>query len=155
MFSSQIFSEVISCLRGYSKILALKDYLGSWGEMRGSVDAEICDSPMPRSTGQRNTIYRRRNGVQHLHDSTIVHWSSQMAKQRRTIICEPWFPLQHSKMPRTLNLSRICPRDCFWGFQSGGLEFVKNCQNLSENYRFSNVDKFLTNSSPPDWNPQK
>ena len=29
------------------------------------------------------------------------------------------------------------------------------CQNLSESYRFSSFDKFLTNSSRPDWNPQK
>ena len=35
------------------------------------------------------------------------------------------------------------------------LEFVKICQSLSENYRFSNFHKFLTNFSPPEWNPQK
>ena len=32
------------------------------------------------------------------------------------------------------------------------------CQNLSKFVRklpFSNFDIFLTNSSPPDWNPQK
>ena len=40
------------------------------------------------------------------------------------------------------NLSKICPSDCFGGFQSGGLKFGKICQNLSENYRFSNFDKF-------------
>ena len=54
-------------------------------------------------------------------------------------------PLQHSKMPRTPNLFKICPDNCFLGFQSGGLKFVKNLsniENLSGNWRF---DKFLTN----------
>ena len=38
--------------------------------------------------------------------------------------CEPFFPLQHSKTPdETPKLSKICPSDCFWGFQSGGLKF--------------------------------
>ena len=69
--------------------------------------------------------------------------------------CEPFFPLQHSKAPRTLNLSKICPSDCFWESQSGGLEFVKNLSNFVRNYRFSNFGKFLTNSSPPDWDSQK
>ena len=60
-----------------------------------------------------------------------------------------------TKTPETPNLSEICPSDCFWGFQSRGLKFGKICQNLSENYHFSNFDEFLTNFSPPDWNPQK
>ena len=46
--------------------------------------------------------------------------------------CEPFFPLQHSKTPRTPNLSKICPDDCFSGFQSGGPKFVKN---LSKNWK--------------------
>ena len=41
-------------------------------------------------------------------------------------ICKPLFPLQHSKTPWTPNLSKVCPSGGFWGFQSGGLEFVKD-----------------------------
>ena len=46
-------------------------------------------------------------------------------------------------MPETPNLSKICPSDCFGGFQSVGRKFEKICQNLSENCRFSNFDKFF------------
>ena len=56
--------------------------------------------------------------------------------------CEPFSPLQPSKKPETPNLSEICPRDCFGGFQSGELKFGIICQNLSENYRFSNFKLF-------------
>ena len=35
-------------------------------------------------------------------------------------------PLTAFKRPRTPNLSRSCPDDCFSGFQSGGPKFVKN-----------------------------
>ena len=60
-------------------------------------------------------------------------------------ICEPFFPLQHSKTPRTPNLSKICPDDCFSGFPSGGRKFV---QNLSKIWKFVwklSFFKFLTN----------
>ena len=46
------------------------------------------------------------------------------------VSCETFFHLQHPKTPRTPNLSKICPSDCFWGFQSGGQKFEKSCQNL-------------------------
>ena len=39
--------------------------------------------------------------------------------------CEPSGPLQHSKMPRTPHLSKICPDNCFSRFQSGRPKFVK------------------------------
>ena len=68
--------------------------------------------------------------------------------------CEPFSPLQPSKTPETPNLSQICPSDCFGGFQSGGLKFGKICQNLSENYRFSNFDKFFQISVPLTGTPQ-
>ena len=68
--------------------------------------------------------------------------------------CEPFSPLQPSKTPETPNLSEICPSDCFWGFQSGGLKFGKICQNLSENYRFSNFDKFFQISVPVTGTPK-
>ena len=41
-------------------------------------------------------------------------------------------PLTAFKMPWAPKLSRISPGDCFWGFQSGGLEFVKKLS--SKNY---------------------
>ena len=59
----------------------------------------------------------------------------------RNSSCEPFFPLQHSKTPRNPNLSKICPDDCFSGFQSVGV--------------FQFFDKFLTNLGPPDWNPER
>ena len=71
-----------------------------------------------------------------------------------TTSCEPLTPLQPSKTPETPNLSEICPSDCFWGFQSGGLKFVKICQNLSENYRFSNFDEFFQISVPLTGTPK-
>ena len=42
-------------------------------------------------------------------------------------------------------------------FQSGGLEFVKNlCKKKKKTVIFrTNFFKFLTNSSPPDWNTKK
>ena len=62
----------------------------------------------------------------------------------------------NTKTTRTPNLSKICPYDCFWGFQSGGLNFVKKiCQTFEKRQFRTNFDKFLTNFSPPDWNPQK
>ena len=70
--------------------------------------------------------------------------------------CEPFSPLQPSKTPETPNLSKICPSDCFGGFQSGGLKFGKICrQNLSENYLFrTNFDKFFQISVPLTGTPQ-
>ena len=49
------------------------------------------------------------------------------------------FPLTAFKTPRTPNLSKICPSDCFWGFQAGGQKFVKNLSKFEER-QFS--DKF-------------
>ena len=42
------------------------------------------------------------------------------------------FPLTAFKNARTPSLSKICPDDCFSGFQSGGPKFVKN---VSENWK--------------------
>ena len=44
--------------------------------------------------------------------------------------CESFFTLQHSKMPRTPNLSKICPDDCFSEFQSAGPKFVENLSKI-------------------------
>ena len=49
-----------------------------------------------------------------------------------TDCCETFFPLQHSKTPRTPNLSKICPSDCFSGFQSGCPKFVKNLSKFEK-----------------------
>ena len=68
--------------------------------------------------------------------------------------CEPFPPYSLQKRPKRPNLSKICPCDCFGGFQSGGLKFGKICQNLSENYRFSNFDKFFQISVPLTGTPQ-
>ena len=50
---------------------------------------------------------------------------------------------------------QICPSDCFGGFQSGGPKFGKICQNLSENYRFSNFEKSFQISVPLTGTPHK
>ena len=52
-------------------------------------------------------------------------------------------------------VQKICPGNCFGGFQSGGLKFEKICQNLSENDRFSKFDKFFQISVPLTGTPQQ
>ena len=79
---------------------------------------------------------------------------SKKASPFSILPCEPFFPLHHSKTPETPNLSKICPSDCFWGFQSGGRKFEKICQNLSENCCFSNFDKFFQIFVPLSGTPQ-
>ena len=44
---------------------------------------------------------------------------------RVVLSCEPSRPLQHSKIPRTPRLFKICPDDCCSGFQSGGPNWSK------------------------------
>ena len=70
-------------------------------------------------------------------------------------IANPFSPHSIQKRPEP----QICPSDCFWGFQSGGLEFSdKICQNLSENYRFlffcfwQNFDNFSPRTGTPQNN---
>ena len=66
------------------------------------------------------------------------------------------FPLTAFKnAPNPKFVQNLSQRLFLGGFQSGGQKFVKNCQNLSENYDFSNFNNFFTNFRPPDWNPQK
>ena len=62
--------------------------------------------------------------------------------------CEPFSPLQPSKTPETPNLSKICPSDCFGGFQSGGLKFGKICQNLKNGNFRTKFDKSFQIQSP-------
>ena len=59
--------------------------------------------------------------------------------------CKPSGPLQHLKMPRTPNLSKICPDDCFSGFQSGGPKFVKNLSKIWKTTISRQIFKFSTN----------
>ena len=68
--------------------------------------------------------------------------------------CEPFSPLQPSKTLETPNLSKICPSDCFGGFQSGGLKFGKICQNLKNGNFRTNFDKFFQISVPLTGTPQ-
>ena len=72
-----------------------------------------------------------------------------------TQCCEPFFPLQHSKTPRTPNLSKICPSDCFWGCQSGGQKFAKkNCQNLKNHNFQTKFDNFFQIFDPLTGTPK-
>ena len=71
-----------------------------------------------------------------------------------TLSCEPFSPLQPSTTPETPNLSKICPSDCFGGFQSGGLKFEKICQNLKNGNSRTNFDKFFQISVPLTGTPQ-
>ena len=69
-------------------------------------------------------------------------WSNDHFGQNDLIpnwICEPFFPLQHSKTPRTPNLIKICPDDCFSGFQLGEPKFVKNCRKFVRKLSFFNL----------------
>ena len=62
---------------------------------------------------------------------TLVEiWEKRKPINKNPESCEPFFPLQHSKTPRTPNLSKISPDDCFLGFQSGGPKFVKICRKI-------------------------
>ena len=71
------------------------------------------------------------------------------------MVASPFPPLQPSKTPETPNLSKICPSDCFGGFQSGGLKFGKTCQKFEKNGNFrTNFDKFFQISVPLTGTPQ-
>ena len=81
---------------------------------------------------------------------TLITVSKVYALSRRdsrrcwmVLCCEPFSPLQPSKTPETPNLSKICPSDCFGGFQSGGLKFGKICLNLKNGNFRTNFDNFF------------
>ena len=86
----------------------------------------------------------------------ILNFFNLWALREYPKIANPFPPYSIQKAPRTPNLSKICPDDCFSGFQSGGLKFVKKLSK-NDNFRtnFQIFDKFLTNLGPPDWNPEK
>ena len=66
-----------------------------------------------------------------------VHWVASVQKWGcpteflHVYCCKPFFSLPHSKTPRTPNLSKIYPDDCFSGFQSGD----PNLQQMSKNWK--------------------
>ena len=68
--------------------------------------------------------------------------------------CETFSPLQPSKKRRTPNLSKICPSDCFWGFQSRGQEIEKKCQNLKNRNFQTNFDNFFQIFDPLTGTPK-
>ena len=71
-------------------------------------------------------------------------------------LANPFPPYSFQKRPEPQICPKFVPAIVFGGSSQGDWNLSKICQNLSENYRFfSNFDKFLTNSSPPDWNPPK
>ena len=51
-------------------------------------------------------------------------------------------PYSFQKTPRTPKLSKICPSDCFWGFQQGGQKFAKNLSKLKNGNFQTNFDRF-------------
>ena len=69
----------------------------------------------------------------------------------KTMPSEPLFCLQLSKTPRTPNLSKICPGDCFWGFHPIGWTGIcqQKLSRFVREHRFSDFYRFLTNFSPP------
>ena len=96
-------------------------------------------TPSPRPPGSHYLSGIPRILFRGLSDSSGFGSVPAPSQNLGASACEPSRPLQHSKMPRTPNLPKICPDDCFSGFQSGG-------PNLSRNCRFSNFrqifDKF-------------
>ena len=71
------------------------------------------------------------------------------AVSTQVLRCEPFFPLQHSKTPRTPNLSKICPSDRFWGFQTGGLKFVKNLSKFVRKLPFFKFRQIIDRFQSP------
>ena len=91
--------------------------------------------------------------------SSCECWPARSASKLQNVFLlrfsNPFPPLQRSKTPETPNLSKICPSDCFWGFQSGGLKIGKICQNFEKKKKKTVIFGQILNFSPPDWNPQK
>ena len=75
-----------------------------------------------------------------MHASLRVRCHDAVNLEKNAIELRNLFPLTAFKNAPNPNLSKICPSDCFWVFQSGDQKSVKDCQKLSENYRFSNFD---------------
>ena len=67
----------------------------------------------------------------------------EFCEHQQILDCEPSGPLQHSKMPRTPNLSKTCPDDWFSGSQIRGTQI---CQTLVKKTR-QFPDKFFNFSA--------
>ena len=66
----------------------------------------------------------------------------------------PCKPSQHSKMPRTPNMSKLC----FSGFQSGGPNLSKICRRRKKKKhsgQMFNFRQLFDKLGPPDWSPEK
>ena len=74
---------------------------------------------------------------------------------------EPSGPLQHSKRPRTPDLSKICPEDCFFpGSNQGGPNLSKICRMCEKKRRqfpdkFSNFRQIFDQFGSPWSEPEK
>ena len=77
--------------------------------------------------------------------------ASRVAAINPRVVANPPAPYSIKKCPEPQILSKICPDDCFSGFQSGGPNFVKNLKRQFPDKFF----KILTNLGPPDWIPEK
>ena len=71
-----------------------------------------------------------------------------------TRVANPFSHLQLSKTPQTSNLSKICPGNFFWCSSQEDWNSSKLSEFENGSFR-TNSNKFLTNSSPPAWNPPK
>ena len=76
-----------------------------------------------------------------MHPPSKTKWPKQKNQNLRTLL--PLTAIKNTPNPKFVqNLSRAI---VFGGSSPGDWNLSKICQNLSENYRFSNFDKFLTN----------
>ena len=73
--------------------------------------------------------------------------------EKQTNLAKPFSPYSIQKCPETQIYPKFCSSDCFGGTQSGQ-KIVKDCQNLSENYGFSNFYNFLQIFDPLTGTPQ-
>ena len=79
-------------------------------------------------------------------------WGAE--KNTHTHTLRTLFPLTAFKNARNPEFVQICPSDCFWGFQSGGLKFGKICQNLKNGNFRTNFDNFFQISVPLTGTPK-
>ena len=100
-------------------------------------------------------ISRFVNILQHLSRNFPAIFSGNPRTDQRCRSClglRTLFPLTAFKNAPKPQFVQNFSQRLFWGFQTGGLKFVKICPKITI---FSTFDQFLTNFSPHDWNPQK
>ena len=103
----------------------LQEHLGSAGSAarckEDGLKGTQCRSPGSTSAGwatHKFACWQSRGGL-----VVIVHLSTRITKDFWS--CEPAIPLQHSKRPRTPNLSKICSSDCFLRVPVKGTEICQ------------------------------